>query len=628
MPNYPINPLRNAIVLVLLIACSFEASSQVPKPNYKCKDGVCLGYDSLNINLMQLYKILADWKGDDLVFKDCKIQRNESAGDFIWMVDDYTDKGNLSGYSDLIPDQLIKYSLRFDGCALEDRMNSSIVLQKFRFKKRLSINNCTGYGIEFNRCVFENGVAINDLRTRYFDITSCHFFSALVMNDVELNTSRITDSWFSADSATVDAFDGYPYTFGIVFENNNDLRHFTIQNNEFVRSVPRLAKLGSALPKAEILTFENFQSDHLFIRDCNFECTPLFRDFSASESFLFQGNSLGRRIIFEGSPNIPTAGSTISFAALEAKLGYYTDSTDSYYRFLNYIHDEDYKNLDDGRPWVKLDVEKDIIPAYSKLLEIYDATADLESYNRCFMRLKEIEEKAAKYKYIWNGRHAKDWFKWRMDQFLSYFSAYGTDPVLALIKCAQWLGIFCLIYIFFPSEEDNLGYQNIQMALHRYIDHFSLEKKNFFSADDLYKRDVVRLNEFKRSLVRNKLRLPPVISFFGQPFFRVSLWISWIEHRIRSIIKFNIYQDWAILDKKGRLKMSGYISLSLVGFLLWGLIMRIVNAVTLSLNAFVTLGYGEISAKGIARYLCVLEGVVGWFFLSLFSVALIGQILQ
>lgn len=51
------------------------------------------------------------------------------------------------------------------------------------------------------------------------------------------------------------------------------------------------------------------------------------------------------------------------------------------------------------------------------------------------------------------------------------------------------------------------------------------------------------------------------------------------------------------------------------------------NAITLSLNSFVTLGFGTIPTTGLARYVCILQGFLGWFLLSLFSVALINQVL-
>ena len=60
----------------------------------------------------------------------------------------------------------------------------------------------------------------------------------------------------------------------------------------------------------------------------------------------------------------------------------------------------------------------------------------------------------------------------------------------------------------------------------------------------------------------------------------------------------------------------------------WGsLLLALANSFTLSLNAFVTLGFGNIPTSGLARYLCIAEGALGWFLLTLFSVALINQVL-
>lgn len=61
--------------------------------------------------------------------------------------------------------------------------------------------------------------------------------------------------------------------------------------------------------------------------------------------------------------------------------------------------------------------------------------------------------------------------------------------------------------------------------------------------------------------------------------------------------------------------------------LLVGLGISVVNAVTLSLNSFVTLGFGTIPTTGAARYVCIIQGFIGWFLLSIFTVSLINQIL-
>ena len=54
---------------------------------------------------------------------------------------------------------------------------------------------------------------------------------------------------------------------------------------------------------------------------------------------------------------------------------------------------------------------------------------------------------------------------------------------------------------------------------------------------------------------------------------------------------------------------------------------HLLNSFVLSLNAFVTLGFGNIPTTGLPRYVCVLQGFIGWFLLSLFTVALINQTL-
>lgn len=56
-------------------------------------------------------------------------------------------------------------------------------------------------------------------------------------------------------------------------------------------------------------------------------------------------------------------------------------------------------------------------------------------------------------------------------------------------------------------------------------------------------------------------------------------------------------------------------------------LLSLINSITLSINSFVTLGFGSIPTKGFARYLCIVEGFIGWFLLSIFTVALINQVL-
>ena len=79
------------------------------------------------------------------------------------------------------------------------------------------------------------------------------------------------------------------------------------------------------------------------------------------------------------------------------------------------------------------------------------------------------------------------------------------------------------------------------------------------------------------------------------------------------------FKDFIDKNEKGRFKPF----LALVA----GFSISIINAITLSLNSFVTLGFGTIPTTGAARYVCILQGFIGWFLLSIFTVSLINQIL-
>jgi hypothetical protein len=116
------------------------------------------------------------------------------------------------------------------------------------------------------------------------------------------------------------------------------------------------------------------------------------------------------------------------------------------------------------------------------------------------------------------------------------------------------------------------------------------------------------------------------LAIFANPLYRSALWYYQLKKWFVEKIDFT-QGNWVELSKRRKFWISVSILVAIVFLLVWGVVMRLVNALALSLNCFVTLGYGEIQAKGIARYLAVVEGLFGWFMLSIFSVSLIGQLL-
>jgi hypothetical protein len=46
------------------------------------------------------------------------------------------------------------------------------------------------------------------------------------------------------------------------------------------------------------------------------------------------------------------------------------------------------------------------------------------------------------------------------------------------------------------------------------------------------------------------------------------------------------------------------------------------------LNSFVVIGFGALPEKGLAMYICIIEGIIGWFLLTIFTITLFSQVLQ
>ena len=121
--------------------------------------------------------------------------------------------------------------------------------------------------------------------------------------------------------------------------------------------------------------------------------------------------------------------------------------------------------------------------------------------------------------------------------------------------------------------------------------------------------------------------LPPYFISIAKPIYRLSV----ANYRIRSKIlsRADILKGkWKDLKPRRKVITSIIMAFWLAGILLYDLFVKFFNALMLSINTFSTLGFGEIPIKGIPRYLAILQGFLGWFMLSIFSVSLISQLLN
>jgi hypothetical protein len=205
-------------------------------------------------------------------------------------------------------------------------------------------------------------------------------------------------------------------------------------------------------------------------------------------------------------------------------------------RSFDTVSGENENNISNSGDFVEL------MGLYSMFLNLYKNKNDLESYNRCYVAIKEFQSKRLKYLYETN-KTFESFFRWKLSQLLKYYVRHGTDPARAIVISIYIISIFGIFFFFFPSDWDVTS---------------------------------------KKKLIQN-------------------------------------FKDFAQKNDKGYVKPFF--------ILIWGFMISLLNAFTLSLNAFITLGFGNIPTHGAARYVCVLEGFLGWFLLSIFTVALINQVL-
>jgi uncharacterized membrane protein YuzA (DUF378 family) len=240
--------------------------------------------------------------------------------------------------------------------------------------------------------------------------------------------------------------------------------------------------------------------------------------------------------------------------------------------------------------------------------------------------MKQIHTRRAGYLYR-KSPALESWFDWRLNQLLEIFSDYGTNSAKGLIYIFYVIIGFAALYLIFPSEPDNLSRQTSFAFFDVVIGYFTTNTTLVNLRKHKRQRALDDLHNFQTTLAVSREDVPAFIAWLGKPLYglnRAYLSVSaWLVER------FDIVPGrWQELSKGRKLWTSVAVGAYMLGFLAWGVVMRCVNAFALSINAFVTLGYGEIQARGVARYLAVLEGAVGWFLLSIFSVTLISQLLQ
>ena len=139
--------------------------------------------------------------------------------------------------------------------------------------------------------------------------------------------------------------------------------------------------------------------------------------------------------------------------------------------------------------------------------------------------------------------------------------------------------------------------------------------------------DLKQYEEFKNLIAASSQEVP---KFFTRTALTIYKWgISGTNLSAKFLRQFDVVKGrWADLPPSKRIWKSILITGAFIVAIIYDLFIKALNALMLSINAFTTLGFGEIPIKGVPRYMAIIQGFIGWFMLTIFSVALISQLLN
>jgi hypothetical protein len=291
--------------------------------------------------------------------------------------------------------------------------------------------------------------------------------------------------------------------------------------------------------------------------------------------------------------------------------------------------------------------------------EYYQAHYEFDKGDSVFRSLKVLETET--YLHDLQNPRSETQFKstihYYFMSFMGWFCGFGTEPIMALYNAVLLILVFALIYILFPTRfndrvplaEDGFFFLGLRMYAgeETEIDRLLSGYRAYVQQNPQGTLWKFYYHRRRRLLAKYRRQLPKGLSFYIQagastnrigqvlislylkaamlPYLSHLLLISIVEQRTR------IHLDG--LQKRGQKAnlftlLKGKYLLAVIAGLFVVLLARIPVGLLVSVNAFSTLGFGQLPLRGVTKYVAILEGLVGWFTLTLFSITYVNILLR
>ena len=122
--------------------------------------------------------------------------------------------------------------------------------------------------------------------------------------------------------------------------------------------------------------------------------------------------------------------------------------------------------------------------------------------------------------------------------------------------------------------------------------------------------------------------MPSMLASLARPIYQISLLRYKLLNFSYKKAEFMAGKKWVDLEKKEKYWIGILTFFLTLTYIIYLIFIRAINSLILSINAFSTLGFGQIPVRGFTKYVAIIEGFIGWFMLSIFLVSILNQMLS
>jgi hypothetical protein len=504
----------------------------------------------------------------------------------------------------------INASIRLLNCDFD--LDYWLVLRDVTFNDYFALFNSSPIKAIFKDCTFKKTCRIYSNKIEFIDFDSCRFehgfkFVRNEVNDrltfrycrLEVNKSYFGDT---------DALDMEPRLFIL----SNKLEGFDLLIENSVFTLP--AELKNNPQFFLSLTQSSFNNLRFIGNRINANLD--LSETTIQNAFVTYNCDFGGNVILDAF-NVNPINTRVQWSTIAGdRIAIYDHETKAIYsgRNLDSINDEVRFNS--------------LISCYANFYNSFKSQGNRIAANACYIEWKNIETSYLKNRYE-SGVDRSLFFNYLMNVFLRLFCDYGTNPLKAIQIAFYVLLFFAGIYFFFPYSILSFHKRSLFDQLKIYGRYLSSPQSLLEIEDSVIAKEdkTPTYSEYTKFITDSKGKVPWYFHIFGKPLYFLELIRDKPTRLFYKLI--DIFPDeWENMSQSKKIIATGLYGAVFMITVLWFLAIHVLDSIALSLNVFSTLGFGQIPIKGIPRYLTILEGFIGWFLLSIFSVSLISQVIQ